>query len=68
MVLSALKPYAFRVTFVLPTLLGIYIYIYTHSELQKLMHKTYQQINISRPLYLHFILTSTVSKDMLCVF
>ena len=42
--------------------------MYIYSKLQKLWHKTYQHINISRPLYLHFILTSTVSEDMLCVF
>ena len=30
MVLSALEPYAFCVTFVLHTLLGIYIYIYIY--------------------------------------
>ena len=52
----------------------IYIYIYIniyvciYSKLQKLWHKTYQHLNISRPLYLDFILTSTVSEDMLCVF
>ena len=46
----------------------IYIYIYVYSKLQKLWHKTYQHINISRQLYLHFILTSTVSEDILCVF
>ena len=46
----------------------IYVYMCIYSKLQKLWHKTYQHINISRPLYLHFILTSTVREDMLFVF
>ena len=40
--------------------------MYTYSKLQKFWHKTYQHINISRPLYLRFIPTSTVSEDMVC--
>ena len=40
------------------------MYIYTYiQQIAKIMAQ-----NISRPLYLHFILTSKVSEDMLCVF
>ena len=48
--------------------ISIYLYVYMciYSKLQKLWHKTYQHMNISRPLYFHFILTLTASEDAMC--
>ena len=53
---------------VIVSIFYIYIcmYVYIYSKLQKLWHKTYQHINTSRLLYLHSIVTSTVSKDVVC--